>query len=86
MGRSASPRDPRAARQGLARRIRQVREELYSDDGELLADELGLPLQTWRNYEAGCVMPATIVLEFIELTGTCPRWLLTGEGDRHPER
>jgi hypothetical protein len=27
-------------------------------------------------------MPAHIVLEFVDITGTDPHWLLTGEGDR----
>jgi hypothetical protein len=85
MGRSASPRDPRAARQALARRVRQVRVERFGDDCGRLADELGLPLQTWLNYEGGVVMPATVLLEFMELTGTSPRWLLTGEGDVYLE-
>jgi len=80
MGRSASPRDPRAARQGLARRVRQVRLDLFGDDCGRLADHLGLPLQTWLNYEGGVIMPATVLLEFIEVTRTSPRWLLTGEG------
>jgi len=80
MGRFASPRDPRAAREALARRVRQVRLELYFDDGEELAESLGLPLRTWLNYEAGYVMPATVLLEFIDVTGADPRWLLTGEG------
>jgi DNA-binding XRE family transcriptional regulator len=75
--------DPRSIRRGLARRIRQVREELYADRGEELAQELGLPLQTWWNYEAGCALPATILLEFIELTGAHPHWLLTGEGTKY---
>jgi len=77
---SASPRDHRAAREALARRVRQVRVELYEDDAEELADSLGLPLRTWLNYEAGIVMPATVLLEFIDVTSANPRWLLTGEG------
>jgi hypothetical protein len=86
MGRSTSPRDPRAARQALARRVRQVRAELYGDEIERLAEELGLPLQTWLNYEGGCVMPAIVLLEFIEVTGTSPLWLLTGEGEAYTGR
>ena len=27
-------------------------------------------------------MPASVILEFLDLTGTDPHWLLTGEGDR----
>jgi hypothetical protein len=83
MRRPASDRDPRAVKQGLARRVRQLREELYRDDGEVLAEDLRLPLRTWQNYEAGCTIPATVLLEFIEMTGAHPHWLLTGEGDRY---
>ena len=86
MGQSASPRNHRAAREALARRIRQVRAELYGDEGQELAESLGLPWQTWVNYEGGVVMPATVLLEFIELTRADPRWLLTGEGQTFAAR
>lgn len=82
MGHPASTPDPRSLKRGLAERIRQVREELYADQGEELAEDLGLPLRTWWNYEAGCTLPATVLLEFIELTGVQPHWLLTGQGER----
>ncbi len=91
---SESPRDPPLRRPlpfgkpsstklGLARRIRQIREELYHDQGERLAWELGLPPRTWWNYEAGCTLPATVLLEFIERTRAHPHWLLTGEGPQY---
>lgn len=32
------------------------------------------------NYETGVVIPATVILRFIEITRASPRWLLTGEG------
>ena len=83
MGRPASHRDHRVIKQALARRVRQVREDLFSDDGEALAEDLGLPLQTWRNYEGGCTIPATVLLEFIEATSAHPHWLLTGEGSMY---
>ena len=50
------------------------------------ATALGLPEATWLNYERGVTMPAVILLEFLELTGASPHWLLTGEGDRRPDR
>ncbi|AGA25585.1 helix-turn-helix domain-containing protein [Singulisphaera acidiphila] len=78
----SSPGNLRVLKQGLARRIREIREAFDSeDDGECLAESLGLPARTWWNYEAGCTMPATVLLELIELTRAHPHWLLTGEGD-----
>ena len=50
---------------------------------QALAEELGLPDDTWRNYEAGVVIPAPVLLMFIEATGAHPHWLLTGQGDRY---
>jgi hypothetical protein len=65
---------------GLCRRLRQVRVELYGEDGgPTLARDLGLPARTWRNYESGVTIPGPVMLRFIELTGACPHWLLTGE-------
>jgi hypothetical protein len=45
-----------------------------------LADALGLPCRTWLNYEAGVIMPATVILRFVELTGANPSRLLKGHG------
>jgi hypothetical protein len=68
----------------LARRVREVRQELYGDRGvPLLAGELDLPARTWMNYESGVVIPASVILRFIEVTGANPSWLLTGQGDRY---
>jgi hypothetical protein len=65
----------------LAGRIREVRCELYGDSGEsTLADDLGLPGRTWRNYESGVTLPSTVLLRFIAATGAHPLWLLTGQG------
>jgi hypothetical protein len=64
----------------LCRRLRQVRVELYGEDGgPMLAEALRLPLRTWMNYESGVTIPGQVVLSFIEVTGVCPHWLLTGE-------
>jgi hypothetical protein len=65
----------------LAKRVRNVRENLYGEDAAALAAALGLPTETWLNYERGVTMPAVVLLAFIELTRSDPRWLLTGEGD-----
>jgi hypothetical protein len=71
----------------LARRIREVREELFGQDGgPLLAQVMELPDRTWRNYEVGVTIPATVILGFILVCGVNPRWLLTGEGERYLER
>jgi hypothetical protein len=47
----------------------------------MLAAELDLPARTWLNYESGVVIPATVILRLIEITGVNPGWLLTGRGD-----
>ena len=48
---------------------------------------LELPPQTWRSDEQGLTMRVRVILEFLDLTGTDPHWLLTGEGDHlQPER
>ncbi len=71
----------------LARRIREVREELFGQDGgPLLAEVLELPDRTWRNYEVGVTIPATVILAFILVCGVNPVWLLSGEGERYLER
>jgi hypothetical protein len=66
--------------EGLCQRLRQVRVELYGENGgPILAEALRLPFRTWVNYEMGVTVPALVMLRFIELTGACPHWLLTGE-------
>jgi hypothetical protein len=71
----------------LARRVREIREELYGEHGgPMLADALQLPYRTWSNYEGGCTIPAQSILRFIEVTDANPHWLLTGEGDKYLAR
>jgi hypothetical protein len=66
---------------GLGGRLREVREGLYGEGGAVaLAAALGVPEQTWLNYEQGVMIPGDRLLEFIELSGVDPHWLLTGEG------
>jgi hypothetical protein len=68
----------------LSRRIRVIREERFGVDGAaVLADELGVPERTWRHYEAGVMVPADVILRFIELTDAHPHWLLTGSGEKY---
>jgi hypothetical protein len=76
--------DWQAIRYDLARRIREIREELYgANGGPLLAEALDLPFRTWHRYEAGGTIPAQSILRFIEVTRAHPHWLLTGEGDKY---
>jgi hypothetical protein len=71
-------------RDGLCRRLRRIRVELYGEDGSpILAEALHLPSRTWQNYEAGGTAPAPVILRFIAPTGACPHWLLTGEPPRY---
>ena len=49
----------------------------------ILADALCLPSRTLLNYESGCTIPARVLPRFLEVTGTEPRWLLTGTGPRY---
>lgn len=68
----------------LADRIREIRLELYgTHGGPLLAEDLRVPFRTWVNYEAGCTMPAQVMLRFIECTRAHPHWLLHGEGQKY---
>lgn len=70
--------------QSLARRLRMLRKELYGEDGiPTLAEALGIPDETWLNYESGVALPATTLLVLIEQTGVSPHWLLTGKGERY---
>jgi hypothetical protein len=71
---------------GLAHRVREVREDFCGAQGaQFLADELGLPLGTWLNYERGVTIPAEVILLLIERTGISPPWLLTGRGPKYEE-
>ncbi len=75
--------DWQVVKSGLANRVREIRVELYGENGgPLLADSLKVPFRTWHNYETGCTIPAPTILRFIEVTGANPLWLLTGEGDK----
>ena len=68
---------------GLARRIREIREELYGEHGgPYLAETLRIPFRTWHAYESGGMIPAQTILRFIEVTDVNPHWLLTGQGDK----
>jgi hypothetical protein len=84
MSKPTSNSDWMVLKGNLARRVREVREELYGEHGgPLVADALHIPFRTWLNYEAGCTIPAPSILRFIELTKASPRWLLTGQGVKY---
>ena len=71
----------------LGRRVRELRQELFGEwGGPALAEALDLPAETWANFEGGVIMPAPVILGFIELTGADPHWLLTGQGERYTTR
>jgi hypothetical protein len=64
----------------LARRVAEIRQETFDVDGvPHLAERLSLPAGTWRNYEAGVIIPATVLLKFIEVTEANPGRLLNGK-------
>ena len=66
----------------LAGRVREIRRQVFGErGGPRLAEALGLPERTRRNYEAGVTIPAPVILRFIEVCGASPHWLLTGEGE-----
>lgn len=84
MDQSRLPANWHSVRECLATRVRSVREELFGlHGGPLLAQTLGLPFRTWRDYEDGELMPAEVILRFIAETEANPHWLLTGEGPRY---
>src|SRR5205814_1841772 len=47
---------------------------------------LGVPAQTWYNYERGVTVPAEVVLSVIEHTLVLPCWLLRGQGEKYESR
>jgi hypothetical protein len=66
----------------LAGRVREIRRQVFGEwGGPRLAEALGLPDRTWRNYQEGVAIPAPVILRFIEVCGASPHWLLTGEGE-----
>ena len=71
---------------GVADRLRDLRTELYGErGGPELARQLGLPVRTWYNYEAGVTVPAEVILRLIELTAVEASWLLHGKLPRFRE-
>jgi hypothetical protein len=76
----------RLKRIDLAARLRDVREDMYGNDGaQFLADAMEIPLQTWLNYESGVAVPAETILELIVRAGVRPEWLVTGQGAKYAD-
>jgi hypothetical protein len=74
-------------RAAMAARLREVREDFYGEHGsQFWADELGIPMETWLNYEQGIIVPAEIALKLLVFTSVCAEWLLTGEGEKYDPR
>jgi len=68
----------------IAGRLRLVRMELFGEDrGTELSDQLGIPFRTWFNFETGVTIPGEVLLEFLEVTGIEPIWLLRGTGPKY---
>jgi hypothetical protein len=68
----------------LARRVCEIRTELFGEDGgAILADNLHLPHRTWMHYEWNVTIPGHVILAFMEVSGTHPHWLLTGQGKKY---
>jgi hypothetical protein len=71
-------------RQDLAVRVREIRRDLYGENGgPLLAQRLCLPFRTWTQFETGRTIPALVILRFMEVTDANPHWLSTGQGDKY---
>lgn len=76
--------DRRIETEDLAGRLRLVRTEQYGEHGAPeLARALGIPTRTWLNVERGVSIPGTLLLAFLELTGTEAAWLAHGVGPRY---
>ena len=71
----------RLRRSELAVRLRELRYDWSGEHGaQFFADDIGVPLRTWINYESGIVPPGDVMLRLIVNTRVNPRWLLTGQG------
>ncbi len=68
----------------LASRVREIRAEKFGADGVAsLTQAMNVTAPTWEHFENGVMIPGWILLQFIELTGVEPHWLLTGKGERY---
>jgi hypothetical protein len=71
----------------LPERLREIRLDRFGEHGiPRLSETMKIPAGTWENFEAGVQVPGWALLEFIEICGVDPHWLLTGEGERYRVR
>jgi hypothetical protein len=84
MDHQQSLHDRASRKAAIAGRLRLIRIELFGEDRDTeLADQLGIPLRTWFNFETGVTIPGEVLLEFLEITGIEPLWLLRGTGPKY---
>ena len=68
----------------LASRVREIRLEKFGAAGVASSSQsMNIAARTWEHFENGVTMPAWVLLQFIEITGVDPHWLLTGDGERY---
>jgi hypothetical protein len=61
---------------GIAARLREIRCDWDGEHGaHFFADSLGLPVQSWLNYESGVAMSGEVILKLLAATGVNPHWL-----------
>jgi hypothetical protein len=71
----------------LADRLREIREDVCGENGgQVLADALKIPPQTWLGYESGVVVPVKILLQLMVMARVDHHWLLTGQGRKYVPR
>jgi hypothetical protein len=71
----------------LPDRLREIRLDRFGEHGiPTLSKAMEIPARTWENFEAGVQVPGWAILQFIEICGVDPHWLLTGEGERYRVR
>ena len=84
MDNQQNPHDRASRNAAIAGRLRLIRIEHFGEDrGTELSDQLGIPFRTWFNYETGVTIPGEVLLEFVEITGIEPLWLLRGTGPKY---
>jgi len=84
MARRRKPPDSFRTRWQLADRMRIIRTELFGANSlAKFAREIDVPTRSWCSYESGVMVPAEVLLRFVELTLVEPSWLLHGRGPRH---
>ena len=65
----------------IAQRLATVRSELFGESGQPdIAKHVGVPVQSWRNFEGGVTAPPEVILKVLVLFAVEPNWLLNGEG------